>query len=111
MNKTLILSLIFMTFQSCSTLSKSKTYGAIGSALLCGTLGAYLGKELSPDKQSETLNKVVGMASGASLCAVGGYFIGKNLFESDPHNMQGKDIKFKSKNMIIKKPQAVVEDY
>jgi hypothetical protein len=110
MSKLIILVLI-ISLQSCSSLSKSKTYGAIGSAFLCGTLGAYLGKELSPNKKSESLNKVVGMSTGASLCAIGGYYMGKNLYENDPHNIQQKPIEFKPKNIIIKKPQAVIEDY
>ena len=109
--KNLVILFLIISLQSCSSLSKSKTYGAIGSALLCGTLGAYLGKELSPNKKSESLNRIIGMSTGASICTVGGYYMGKSLYESDPHNIQYKPIEFKPKNIIIKMPQAVIEDY
>ena len=100
--KKILMLILLMLIQSCSSLSKSKTYSAIGSALLCGTLGAYLGKELSPDKPSETLNRIIGMSTGAGICAVGGYFMGKTLYESDPRNIQHEAIKFKPKNDGVK---------
>ena len=109
--RTIIILISLLVFQSCSTLSSSKLYGAIGGALICGTLGAYLGKELSPNRSSESYNQIIGVSSGATICSVGGYYIGKNLFESDPNNIKGADAVPQKKEINIKKPQAVLEDY
>ena len=93
--KILTLSAILLT-SSCSTLRKSKIYGGLAGAVLCGIVGAQIGKDRSPDKESVGLNKNIGMATGAAICGVGGYLLGKALYESDPRNFEDKPIDFEN---------------
>ena len=88
--------LILVLLSSCSTQRKSEIYGAISGGLICGVLGASLGKELSPNIESEGVNKLIGGASGASLCSTGGFFLGRALYKSDPRNQEMKPIEIKA---------------
>jgi len=92
-----ILLLVIFLSQSCSTLTKSKTYGAISGALICGTLGIYLGKELSPDKESDNFNKLIGLGAGSTLCGLTGYYLGKGLYKNDPANKEYVPLEFNKK--------------
>lgn len=85
--------LILLIMSSCSTLSKSKTWGALTGALICAPIGHSLGGELSPDKESTQFNKSLGTAIGISTCATIGYFLGKNLYESDYKNKEYAPLK------------------
>lgn len=91
MKKVVLISSILL-LQGCSTHKKSKMYGAIAGSLVCGTLGAYLGKELSPNKASESFNKVLGASTGAVACGGLGYYLGGKSYEEDPRNQEGPPI-------------------
>ena len=91
MKYSLILTIFFAS--SCSTMSKSKTYGALSGALICAPLGHSIGGELSPDRESIQFNKTLGTAIGISACAAVGYFLGKNLYESDFKNKEYEPLK------------------
>lgn len=93
MKLTLLISIILI-FNSCSTMKKSKLVGAATGTLICGFLGNKLGKELSPNRASETGNQILGLSTGVTVCGVGGYFIGKMLYEDDPRNHEYEPIKF-----------------
>jgi hypothetical protein len=93
--KYLFISIIILS--GCSTQTKSKMYGAITGGLICGTLGAYLGYELSPDSESEDYNTVLGSGIGAGVCGIGGYFLGSHLYQSDPRNKEYEPLKFENK--------------
>lgn len=110
MKKMIFLSALLVATTSCSTLRKSKTYGAITGALVCGVIGSYLGGELSPNKSSRGFNKTLGSISGAGLCAVGGYFLGSSLYQSDPRNMEDTPIEFRRKK-VTPKQEVLSEDY
>ena len=96
--KLITLLITVLTLQGCSTMTKSKTYGAITGSLICGSLGLYLGKELSPDAESDSFNKTIGLVSGLSLCGISGYYMGKSFFESDPRNMEYEPLDIKDRH-------------
>ncbi len=110
MKKVMSYFIIISLSSSCSTLSKSKTYGAITGTLICGVLGASLGKELSPNKESKGFNKLLGGVSGAGLCGVGGYFLVAHLYKSDPRNMEDVPIDF-NKKQVSPRQETLSEDY
>lgn len=91
--KIVIISLILVC-SSCSTRSKSKKYGAISGALICGGLGSSLGTQLSPNRESDSLNRNIGAVTGALLCGAIGYYVGGQLYDDDPENFEGEKIKF-----------------
>jgi len=106
MKYSIIIALILLN--SCSTLKRSKFVGALTGALTCGVLGSYLGKELSPDKESESFNRVLGTGSGAALCGLGGYYLGASLYENDPRNMEDEPIHFNDKNITPTSSQQML---
>lgn len=110
MKKILVIAALSLQLCSCSSLSKSKTYGAITGALACGVLGTYAGGELSPNQASRGFNKVIGGVSGAGICAVGGYLLGKYLYESDPRNFEDTPIDFE-KRQDTPKQEVLSEDF
>lgn len=95
--------IIILTFllSSCSTLRRSKIVGAVTGSLTCGILGAYLGKELSPDRESDSFNTLLGGTVGASLCGIGGYVAGASMYSSDPRNMEDAPLEFPKKIQTI----------
>lgn len=88
---------LLLTLTSCSTMMKSKTYGAIGGALICATLGAELGEQFSPNEESNGFNRTLGTSIGAISCGFGGYFLGKELYGNDPKNFEEDPIEFEKK--------------
>ena len=106
----LLVSLFCVGLSSCSSLSKSKTYGSITGAVLCGLLGSYMGGELSPNESSRGFNKTLGGVSGAGLCAVGGYFLGRSLYQSDPRNIEDTPLEFRRKQDTPKQ-EVLSEEY
>lgn len=71
MNYKFVIILSLYTLTSCSSLRKQVTYSSISGALL----GGVVGKELSPNKESDGFNTIIGAASGAVLAGVLGYFL------------------------------------
>lgn len=110
MIKNILIIILILNISSCSTLRKSQIYGAAATGIICGVLGASIGKELSPNKESETLNKVIGSASGATLCAAGGYYLGRYFYKSDPRNNQYEPIKFKENSKPSTKQETLNND-
>ena len=88
--------MLLLLLTSCSSLSSSKFYGTMTGALVCGTLGAYLGQEYSPNLESDSFNKLSGAVSGSIICGAAGYYLGKNSYQNDPKNYEGQEIKFNS---------------
>lgn len=89
-----LISLVFITLllPSCATKRSSQIYAGIAGAFVAGTVGAVIGKEASPNKESQTLNGVMGgtlgvTAGGAIGALAGGYFHGE-----DPENMKLKNM-------------------
>jgi hypothetical protein len=76
MKKSLKFSLVvyMLTATSCSTLNKSLIYSSISGAVL----GGFVGKELSPNKESNNLNGVIGAGVGALASAGIGYALYKD---------------------------------
>lgn len=72
--KKIISLLIIALFASCSTMKKSVIYPAIGGALL----GGFIGKELSPNKESEALNTLMGASVGSAIMGASGYMFYKS---------------------------------
>lgn len=97
--KLAVLICLILLIQSCSTQSKSQTYGMISGAITCGILGAYLGKELSPNHASKDANRVFGGSIGATACGLGGYFLGRKIYQDDPRNKVYEPIKFDQKEV------------
>jgi hypothetical protein len=96
MNKLIVIIAVIL-LPSCSTLKKSKYVGAASGAVICGILGASLGQELSPDKESEGFNRRFGGAVGAASCGALGYLLGGSMYKSDPRNFEDKPIDFNKK--------------
>ena len=61
---------VVLSLSSCSTLNKTLLYSSLGGA----ALGGVVGKELSPDKDSNNFNMVLGATLGAALTSALGYF-------------------------------------
>ena len=69
-----LLLLVFLV-SSCSTLKKQKLLGSVIGAIVLGQAGQSIGKNLSPDAESEDLNKTLGLLTGSAT----GYFLGDYL--------------------------------
>ena len=80
--KNVTLLALVMSITSCSSLNKQVSYSAASGA----AAGVIIGKELSPDKESDPLNMVIGLVSGALAGGALGYLMYQS---SDPT----KDIK------------------
>ena len=92
--RALLVVILSVSLLGCSTLKKSKTYGAIAGGLICGVLGSAIGKEVSPNPESEGVNKVIYGAGGAAACGLTGYLVGTALYEDDPRNHEYDPMKF-----------------
>ena len=75
--KLLILTTLFI-LSSCSSLNKSMIYPALGA----GTLSAFAGAALSPNKESRNMNALVFGISGA----IGGALLGRFFYNENPEN-------------------------
>jgi len=78
--KLLIQNFCLIALLSCSTLNKTMIYSAIG----VGTIAAFAGAGLSPNKESRMTNAVV----FGSLGAAGGAMLGKFFFNENPENQK-----------------------
>lgn len=89
-----IFLLSFVALSSCSTAGRSRVYGAIAGSLIAGYLGMELGRELSPNKDSERGNKIMGLATGTITGGMTGYYLGNMFYEDDPQNHEDPPLKF-----------------
>ena len=71
---------------SCSTLNRQKMLGGFIGASILGGVSANIGKELSPNKESERLNEMIGATSGGAVGFYAGSQIAESLWENDPDN-------------------------
>jgi hypothetical protein len=80
---------------SCSTLKRQQLFSGITGALIGGSLGAMIGKSLSPNQRSDQLNMILGGSIGALVGTVGGVAMGTYFWQEDPTNIP-------MENMMIK---------
>ena len=76
---------VILCLHSCSTMNKTLFYSSLGGA----ALGGFVGKELSPNKESNNLNTALGAVVGAALTSAVGYYFYKDArpslsFKSSP---------------------------
>jgi uncharacterized membrane protein len=93
-----VLNILFICFfsQSCTTSTKATVYSATGGAVICGSMGYAIGKDTSPNKQSEKINQLIGAAVGAVGCGLLGGWLGNKFYKDDPENFTGEPIKIKN---------------
>jgi len=72
--KSFSLIFIILLVSSCSTMNKTLIYSSIAGAVL----GGFIGKELSPDRDSDAFNTVIGATTGAALTTAVGYYFYKD---------------------------------
>jgi hypothetical protein len=106
----LTLLVLVFSFFSCATRSGSSFYTSLGGSLVCGTLGIFLGGELSPDRESVTFNRSIGAGIGAASCGLGGYYLGQKLYDNDPRNQQLEPIKFNKPKKTVPVQQTLNTD-
>ena len=90
MNKFLLIILLLNS--SCSTLKSSRFWGRVGGTVLLGSLGYAIGKESSPNKESEKVNSYIGITLGAGVGAFAGDALAKYFYKEDPLNFEDKEI-------------------
>lgn len=81
---------LFLLLFSCSTLKRQKILGGLAGSFVLGSIGASIGKELSPNPQSDKFNQTIGMVSGG----ISGFYLGiktaESLWQEYPENPQDK---------------------
>ncbi len=80
---------------SCSTLKRQQLFSGITGALIGGSIGAMIGKSLSPNERSDQLNMILGGSLGALAGSAGGVALGTYFWQEDPTNIP-------MENMLIK---------
>ena len=65
--KAVFFLFLLITLTACSSVRRQRSIGAVIGAIALGSIGASIGKELSPNPESEKLNKGLGMATGGAL--------------------------------------------
>ena len=71
---------------SCSSLKRQKILGGLVGAALVGRVGAGIGRELSPEPQSDRANAMIGTATGGAAGFYLGGRIAEALWEEAPDN-------------------------
>jgi hypothetical protein len=100
MVKNIMVFMVCMTLNGCATKRSSKLYAGIAGAFVLGTVGAIIGQEASPNKESDTLNALMGATVGAGIGGLLGSYTAEYFHEQSPENRE-------LKNMIHnKKPSA-----
>ena len=101
--KYLILIIALLT-SSCSTLKRQKVLGGIVGLVAVGSISASIGKELSPNPESDRLNQRLGMVTGGTL----GFFLGMNAANylwQDRSDIEAKNLT--SLNSLIHKKEKL----
>jgi len=65
--------ILMLSITSCSTLKKTLVYSASSGALV----GGFVGRSVSPDKESDNFNTALGSLIGAGIVAGASYFLYK----------------------------------
>ena len=89
--------ILAVTLTGCSTFNKTMVYSSLAGSLA----GGLIGKELSPNKQSENFNTALGAGIGAIATAGAAYFLYR---EARP------DLKLKSSPLDNNEKVAPLED-
>ena len=97
--KYLIL-LVILALSSCSSLKRQKVWGGLIGAVTMGSIAAHIGKELSPNPQSNNLNQAIGATAGGIVGLAIGMKTANYLWEEDPKNQQFSNLYEKSGNKI-----------
>ena len=93
----IILLIFFLT--SCSTLKRQQLFSGITGTLIGGSIGAMVGKSLSPNQRSDQLNMILGGSIGAVVGTTAGVVLGTYFWHEDPTNIP-------MENMMIKETLA-----
>ena len=88
----LLIILIGSLSTSCSTIKKQKLYSAITGAVIGGALGTVIGKELSPNKDSDRTNKLAGATSGVLIGGYLGTRVGEMFWYDNPEHRPQPDM-------------------
>lgn len=82
----MLLIVFLISLSSCSTLKRSQFYASLGGAIIGGSIGALVGKSLSPNKESDQFNRLLGIGIGSLIGGVSGHYISKNYWNQNPQN-------------------------
>jgi len=99
----LLILLILLT--SCSSLKRQQLYSGLTGALIAGTLGALIGKSLSPNEQSNKLNTAIGASVGLAVGAASGALLGTYFWQEDPRNLPLKPMIIEDEISKVMPPQ------
>ena len=82
MKRFLLITCLSTQLVSCSSIDKSMIYTGLAGV----AVGAIAGRALSPDRESDNFNTVL----GAGVGALSGALIGAHFFKADPDNREMK---------------------
>ena len=105
--KCFILATILF-FSSCSTLKRQKLLGGVIGSFALGGLASNIGRELSPNAESDRLNTSLGAGIGGTLGFFGGMRAANYLWQDGPRNNVSSrfstftDSNGKSKIMVVR---------
>ena len=77
---------ITLLLSSCATLKRQKVLGGLVGAIVVGSVGASIGKSLSPNPESDRLNQTLGGVTAASIGLFLGMKTAQSLWEDNPKN-------------------------
>lgn len=96
MNKFLsFVCLIFLL--SCSSLKRQKMAGALLGSVALGTAGNIIGKELSPNPQSNRINQALGSVLGGGMGFYLGSKAGELLWQENPEHQKMETLLFEKR--------------
>ena len=81
---------IILLLSSCATLKRQKVLGGLLGAIAVGSVGASIGKSLSPNPESDRLNQTLGGVTAASVGLFLGIKTAQSLWEDNPKNRLGR---------------------
>ena len=99
-----IFSVLLLLLQSCTTATKSTIYSASAGAVICGLTGYAIAKDTSPNKESESINQLIGVLAGAILCGSVGGYLGYKFYKDDPENFVGDPLELNSMKLKRVRP-------
>ena len=99
------LLILLMLLTACTSLKRQQFYSGLTGAVIAGTLGAFIGKSLSPNEQSNKLNLAIGTSVGLAVGAASGALLGTYFWEEDPRNLPLKPMIIGDELAKIKPPQ------